>query len=81
MGLRPGAVRGSVRLYVGDTAFHPQAYIRPSIVFGLGGIVVSNFVVRPVGNVLMIFGLRETGESIDQWGIDLIESSLKVPFL
>ncbi len=67
--------------YVGDSAFHPQAYIRPSIVFGLGGIVVSNFVVRPVGNVLMIFGLRETGESIDQWGIDLIESSLKVPFL
>ncbi len=54
---------------------------RPSILVSLGGIVVSDFLVRPAGNLLMIFGMRETGESMDQWGKGLIEKSMRVPFL
>ena len=67
--------------YVGDRAFHVRAYGRPSILVSLGGIVVSDFLVRPAGNLLMIFGMRETGESMDQWGKGLIEKSMRVPFL
>ncbi len=67
--------------YVGDRYFHVRAYGRPSIVVSLGGIIVSDLLVRPVGNLLMIFGMRETGESMDQWGKDLIEKSMRVPFL
>ncbi len=39
---------------------------RPRLVVGLGGIIVSDLVVRPAGNPLMIFGMRETGESMNQ---------------
>ncbi len=67
--------------YVGDTAFHPRAYGRPSIVVGALGIVAGDFVVRPIGNLLMIFGLRGTAETMDEWGKDVIEASLRVPFL
>lgn len=67
--------------YVGRRYFHPNAYVRPSIVVGALGIVAGDFVVRPIGNILMIFGLRETGETMDQWGKDVIEASLRVPFL
>ncbi len=67
--------------YVGDTAFHPRAYGRPSIVVGALGIVAGDFVVRPIGHILMIFGLRGTGETMDQWGKNVVEASLRVPFL
>ena len=67
--------------YVGDSAFHPRAYGRPSIVVGALGIVAGDFVVRPIGNILMIFGLRGTAETMDEWGKDVIEASLRVPFL
>ena len=67
--------------HVGDTAFHPRAYGRPSIVVGALGIGAGDFVVRPIGNLLMIFGLRGTAETMDEWGKDVIEASLRVPFL
>ena len=39
---------------------------RPRLVVGLGGIIVSDLIVRPAGNLVMIFGMRETGESMNQ---------------
>ncbi len=67
--------------YVGDEWFHTRAYKTPSVVFGVGGTALSSIVVRPVGGVLTLFGLRGTGEKVDAAGVDLVERSLAVPFL
>ena len=66
---------------MGDTAFHAEAYVTPSVVASLGGLVVGDIVVRPAGHLLMIFGFRETGERLNEQGLDIVEESLSIPFL
>lgn len=67
--------------YVGQEAFHTKVYTRPSAIILLGGIVTADFVVRPVGNIVTIFGFRDTGKKIDEFGLDLIETSANIPFI
>lgn len=67
--------------YVGDSYFHTKVYHTPSIVAGVVGVVVGDFIVRPIGNVIMIFGARKTGEAIDEWGKDVVESAFQIPFI
>lgn len=66
--------------YVGDRTFHTEVYGNPSGLATLGAAILADFVVRPFGNVLMIFGARKTNERINQAGLDLIERSTKVRF-
>ena len=60
---------------------HGEAYVNNSTLAGLGAVVISNVVVRPVGNLIMMFGGRKLGGEMDEWGLDLVEQSLKVRFL
>ncbi len=64
--------------FVGNQTFHTKAYMQPSALATLGAVVVSNLLVRPAGSLITIFGARSQGEAMDQWGVDLIERSLKV---
>lgn len=67
--------------YVGRDTFHTEVYTRPSAILLLGGIIAADFVIRPVGNIVTIFGFRDTGKKIDDYGFDLIETSANIPFL
>ncbi len=67
--------------YVGDSAFHAQAYVQPSVLATICAIVVSDVIVRPIGSLLTIFGARGTGERMDEWGKGLIEKSFRARFL
>lgn len=77
----PDAPRLTPNDYVGDTAFHAEAYVTPSVVASLGGLIVGDVVVRPAGHLLMIFGFRETGERLNEQGLYIVEESLSIPFL
>ena len=68
-------------VFTGNVMFHTDAYVAPSALAVLGGTLISNVLVRPAGGLLTIFGARETGEKLNQTGLDLIQSSLKVKFL
>ncbi len=67
--------------FVGDSMFHAQAYIQPSVLATICAIVVSDVIVRPIGSLLTIFGARGTGERMDEWGKGLIEKSFRARFL
>jgi hypothetical protein len=67
--------------YVGPERFHTKVYGRPSGVTTLVGVVAADFLIRPTGNLVMIFGGRETGEKIDKFGLELIQTSTEIPFL
>ena len=58
-----------------------EAYANNSTLAGLGAVVISNGVVRPLGNLILIFGGRKMAGEMDEWGLDLVEQSLKVRFL
>ncbi len=64
--------------FVGNQTFHTKAYVQPSALATLGAVVCSNLLVRPAGSLITIFGARSQGESMHEWGIDLIERSLQV---
>ena len=61
--------------------FRMEAYANNSTLAALGAVVVSNLVIRPAGKLVMIFGARKLGDELDEWGLDLVEQSLKVRFL
>ncbi len=63
--------------YVGNQTFHTKAYVQPSALASVGAVVVSNLLVRPAGSLITIFGARSQGEAMNEWGVDLIERSLK----
>ena len=63
--------------YIGKQTFHTKAYMEPSALAALVAVVVSDVLVRPAGGLITIFGARSQGEAMDEWGIDLIERSLK----
>jgi hypothetical protein len=67
--------------FVDDRAFRPDVYVNHSIFATVGGVVLSNFLIRPAGSLITIFGARETGDSMHEFGVDLIEESLRVRFL
>ncbi len=64
--------------YIGDETFHTKAYMQPCGLATLVAVVVSDLVVRPAGSLITIFGARSQGEAMNEWGVDLIERSLKV---
>ena len=64
--------------YTGDQMFHTDAYLQPSAVVALGAVIVSDIVVRPVGNLCLVFGAREQAAEMDEFGLELIEMSLNV---
>lgn len=66
--------------YVGNETFHTEVYGQPSALTALVGIIVSDFVIRPVGHLIMIPGFRKAGKTVDQWGLDLVEASTKPNF-
>ena len=66
--------------YVGEEYFHTQAYVTPSIFVMLGAVIASDIIIRPTGNLIMVFGARETGESMNNFGIKLVGSSTKPKF-
>jgi hypothetical protein len=67
--------------YIGDRTFHTKAYGQPSGLAALSAVVVSDLLMRPVGSLITIFGARSTGNSIHEYGRDLIERSFKLRFL
>lgn len=71
----------SVLDYVGPEYFHDKAYLQPSGVGTFVGVVVGDILIRPAGNVVLIFGGKETAAKIDQYGLDFIQSSTEIPFL
>ncbi len=66
--------------YIGDEIFHTDAYTAPSVLVTAGAVVISNFVIRPVGSIITILGARETGDSLHEYGLGLIDDSLDVNF-
>ena len=72
--------RMPLEAYVGDQYFHTRAYVAPSALTMLGGVVAADILIRPAGHLLMIFGARGTGEAMDAFGIDLIGRSCKPKF-
>jgi hypothetical protein len=68
-------------VYVGRAWFRPDAYLSNSVLATVGAVVVSDLILRPVGNVITIFGARQMGGEMDEWGLDLIEQAAKVRFL
>ena len=66
--------------YVGEDYFHTQAYVTPSIFVMLGGVIASDILIRPAGNLIMVFGARETGQAMNDFGVRLVGSSTKPKF-
>ena len=69
-----------LEVYVDDRYFHHEAYYTPSALVMVGGIVVSDILIRPVGNLMMVFGFRKTGEAMDDFGVRLVGKSTKPKF-
>lgn len=67
--------------YVGPKTFHTKVYGSPSGVGALVGVILGDFLIRPTGNIVMIFGARETGEKIDDFGFSVIQTTMDIPFL
>lgn len=66
--------------YVGDKTFHTAVYGRPSALASVLGVTASDFIIRPGGHLIMMFGFRKTAEKIDKAGLDLIQASMDVNF-
>ncbi len=67
--------------YIGDKPFHHDIYFEPGAIPSVLGIAVGDFIVRPVGNVLLIFSIREPALAVDEAGLKVIEFGLNVPFI
>jgi hypothetical protein len=72
----PEALPGDA--YIGDHTWHTDAYIEQSGIVTLGGALVSDWLIRPVGNICLIFGGRDIQSNMDEFGLGLIESSFEV---
>lgn len=62
--------------YVGNEAFHTKVYGRPSALATFFGIVAADFFIRPAGNFITIFGAREAGNSVNEFGFDVIQFTI-----
>lgn len=73
--------RNQAMEYLDEATFHTRVYGTPSGVTAFLAVVAADGLIRPVGNFITIFGFRETGETLDQAGLDLIEAGLRVNFI
>jgi len=67
--------------YVGPERFHTQVYGAPSGVGAFFGVVAGDILIRPAGNIILIFGAKETAKKVDDFGLNVIQSSTEIPFL
>ena len=67
--------------YIGDKPFHHDIYLEPGAVPSVLGIALGDFMIRPVGNLLLIFSIREPALKIDEVGLNVIEAGLNIPFI
>lgn len=67
--------------YVGPERFHTKVYGAPSGVGTLFGVIAGDLLIRPTGNIILIFGGRETAKKVDDFGFSVIQSSTEIPFL
>ncbi len=67
--------------YIGDKPFHHDIYFEPGAVPSVLGIAIGDFIIRPVGNVLLIFSIREPALAVDDAGLKVIEMGLNIPFI
>jgi len=44
-------------------------------------VAIGDFIIRPVGNVLLIFSIREPALAVDDAGLKVIEMGLNIPFI
>ena len=66
--------------YTNNNMFHTKVYGKPSVLAVIGATVVSDFMIRPAGFFITIFGQRESGQDLDEMGLNLLESAAKVNF-
>ena len=67
--------------YVGDRTFHTKAYGHQSSLATIGTVILSDILIRPAGSLITIFGARETGDSMHEYGLELIQRGMNVNFL
>ena len=67
--------------YLGDRAFRPDVYMHQSNLATLGTVVLGDILIRPAGFLITIFGARDTGQRMNEYGLDLIQRGTKVNFL
>ena len=67
--------------YVDDAPFHTEAYVSNSTLGTLGALIVGNGLVRPVAGLLTVFGMRTTGEQLNEWSMDLIQEGMRMRFI
>jgi len=70
-----------ISAYVGKQTFHSEAYVWPSAIALVGACVAADFLIRPAGNLLTIFGARDLGNQLDETGLELIDAAFDVRFL
>jgi hypothetical protein len=66
-----------------DVIWHTRLYLRPHVIFTVPVVIISDGVVRPIGNIAKILSLRrftdlevrDIPDQIDEWGLDLIRRS------
>ena len=67
--------------YLGDVAFHTEVYGHQSNLATLGTVILGDILIRPAGYLITIFGARDTGQRMNEYGLDLIQRGTKVNFL
>lgn len=67
--------------YVGNKTFHTEVYGAPGAIPTFVGVVLADFLIRPAGNLIMVFGFRKTAGKVDEFGLDVLEATTKIPFL
>ncbi len=66
--------------YIDNAPFHTEAYVANSTLGTLGALIVGNGLVRPAGSLCTIFGMRKTGEQLNEWSMDLIQEGMRMRF-
>ena len=67
--------------YIGHEYFHTDVWLSPSILVTAVAVVVADGIIRPLGRIITIFQFRGTGDSMNEYGKELIGRSVKVRFL
>ncbi|MFW6286744.1 MAG: hypothetical protein ACOC29_02260 [Candidatus Sumerlaeota bacterium] len=67
--------------YIGDKPFHHEIYFEPGAIPSVIAIALGDFMIRPAGNLLLIFSIREPALKIDEAGLSVIEAGLNIPFI
>jgi hypothetical protein len=73
--------RNEAMEYLDESTFHTRVYGTPSGITALLAIFAADGIIRPGGNLITIFWLRDSGEALDRAGLNLIEAGLRVNFI